>query len=451
MARGIIIAILAVAVAGTAYWGYQEREEKNAVLLQSENNYQRAFHDLTYQIDLLNDKIGTTLAMNSRSSLSPALTEVWRITSEAQNDVGFLPLGLLPFNKTEEFLSEIGNFSYQTAVRDLENEPLTEDEYAVLQNLYEQSGEIQSELRDVQTKVIENNLRFTDIEMALAAGEEVQDNSIIDGLEVVEQKVTGYSEASQFGPSYVTYKQKEQSFRNLTGKEISKDEALDIARRFVPTYSDEMEMSIKENKEGSDFKFYSIDIDDPKTDSQAHLDVTKVVGYPIIFMNNREIGKATLSLNEAAEKAKNFLEKQNYTSMDLFESSQYDSVGIFNFVHLENGIRVYSDSIKVKIALDDGDVIGYSAEDYLQTNKEREILEPAITVEEAKAKINSNVDIMENRLAIITNSLGEEVLCHEFIGVINNDTYRIYINAQTNAEELVEKLSDGEPATNITA
>ncbi len=451
MVRGIIIAVLAVAVAGTAYWGYQERAEKNAVLVQAENNYQRAFHDLTFQVDLLNDKIGTTLAMNSRSSLSPALTEVWRITSEAQNDVGFLPLGLLPFNKTEEFLSEIGNFSYQTAVRDLENEPLTEDEYAVLQNLYKQSGEIQTELRNVQKKVMENNLRFTDIEMALASGDEMQDNSIIDGLQVVEEKVTGYSEASQFGPTYVTYKQKEQSFRNIKGEEISKDKALEIAKRFVPTYSDEMKLSIAENKKGSDFKFYSIDIHDPKTDNQAHLDITKVVGYPIIFMNNREVGKAKISLNEAAEKAKEFLEKQNYTSMDLFESSQYDSVGIFNFVHLEKGVRVYSDSIKVKIALDNGAVIGYSAEEYLQTNKERKIEEPTVTVEEAKKKINPKVKIMENRLAIITNSSGEEVLCHEFLGVINNETYRIYINAKTNAEELVEKLSEEEPMTTATS
>jgi len=445
MVRGIIIAVLAVAVAGTAYWGYQERADKNAVLIQAENNYQRAFHDLTYQMDLLNDKIGTTLAMNSRNSLSPALTEVWRITSEAQNDVGFLPLGLLPFNKTEEFLSEIGNFSYQAAVRDLENKPLTDDEYKVLQNLYEQSGEIQNELRNVQNIVMKKHLRFTDIEMALSSGEEMQDNSIIDGLEVVEEKVTGYSEASQFGPTHVTYKQKEQNFRNIKGKEITKDEAINIAKRFVPTYSKEMKISVEENRKGSDFKFYSIDVNDPKTDSQAHLDVTKVVGYPIIFMNNREIGEAKLSLNQAAEKAKSFLEKQNYTSMDLFESSQYDSVGIFNFVHLEDGIRVYSDSIKVKIALDDGDVIGYSAEEYLQTNKERKIEEATVTVEEAKKKINPNVKIMENRLAIITNSMGQEVLCHEFLGVINNDTYRIYINAQTNDEELVEKLDEAEP------
>lgn len=67
MLRGILIGVLAAGIAGTAYWGYQEHREKNAILLNSENNYQRAFHDLTYQLDLLHDEIGTTLAMNSKN------------------------------------------------------------------------------------------------------------------------------------------------------------------------------------------------------------------------------------------------------------------------------------------------------------------------------------------------------------------------------------------------
>lgn len=139
MIRNIVIVLLVVVVAGTAFWGYQEHKEKNAVLINAENTYQRAFHDLSYQVDLLHDKVGSTLAMNSRYSLSPALTDVWRITSEAQSDVGQLPLTLLPFNKTEEFLSKIADFSYKTAVRDLEKEPLNDKEYSTLQSLYTQA------------------------------------------------------------------------------------------------------------------------------------------------------------------------------------------------------------------------------------------------------------------------------------------------------------------------
>ncbi|WP_042346336.1 germination protein YpeB [Bacillus massiliigorillae] len=443
MVRGILIAVLVVVCAGTAFWGYQEHKEKNAILVQAENNYQRAFHDLNYQMDLLNDKIGTTLAMNSRKSLSPALTDVWRITSEAQSDVGTLPLSLVPFNKTEEFLSQIGDFTYRTAVRDLEKEPLSDEEYKLLQRLYEQSGDIQQELRKVQHLVMKNNLRWMDVEMALASGKEASDNTIIDGFQTVEKKVSGYSEASQFGPTHVSNKQKDERFRNIKGKEISKEEAIEIARKFVP-FGKDAKVTIEESRKGSDFKFYSVTLSDPKSNTQLDLDLTKVVGYPIIFMNNRKVGEAKISLNEASEKAMEFLKKQNYTSMELFESTQYDSVGVFNFVYVENGIRVYSDSIKVKVALDNGGIIGYSAEEYLQTNKKRELLKPKIPLEQAKKKLSPKLKIMEDRLAIITNDLGKEVLCYEFMGTMNDDTYRIFINAMTNDEELVEKMDEHE-------
>src|SRR5690625_4617626 len=136
----VIITVLAIGLVGTSFWGYKEHEDKNAVLIQAENTYQRSFHELSYNMDLLHDKIGTALAMNSRDRLSPQLVEIWRLSSEALSNVGQLPLTLLPFNKTEELLSNIGDFTYRTAVRDLDNEPLSEKELKTLEQLYKQSA-----------------------------------------------------------------------------------------------------------------------------------------------------------------------------------------------------------------------------------------------------------------------------------------------------------------------
>src|SRR5699024_7330303 len=136
-----MISILTILLIGFGVWGYKEHQEKQALLIQAENNYQRAFHNLTYQMDVLNEKIGSSLAMNSQKSLSPTLADVWRITSEARGELGQLPLSIMPFNKTEEFLATIGNFTYRTAVRNLDNQPLSDDEYTFLNQLYEKSKE----------------------------------------------------------------------------------------------------------------------------------------------------------------------------------------------------------------------------------------------------------------------------------------------------------------------
>ncbi|MFJ7975274.1 germination protein YpeB [Peribacillus sp. NPDC096379] len=444
MIRNVVIGVLVLAVAGTGFWGYQEHKEKNAILINAENTYQRAFHDLSYQVDILQDKIGNTLAMNSRTSLSPALTDVWRITSEAQNDVGQLPLTLLPFNKTEEFLSDIGDFSYRTAVRDLEKEPLNDKEYTRLETLYGQAGEIQKELRKVQHLVIKNNLRWMDVEMALASGKENTDNTIIDGFETVEKTVSGYSESQTGDPTYTSNKQENKNYQNLKGEIISKKEAVQKAKKYAKM-KEPIEVRVEENGKGAKYEFYSISLLETGTNTEVDMDITKKGGYPVWYINNRDIQNSKLDLNKASQKAVQFLKENDFESLDLFESAQYDHVGLFNFVTLQDGIRIYPDSVKIKIALDDGSVLGFSADDFFQSHKKRDIPKAALSVEEAKTKINQKVTIMEERKALIVNDLDQEVLCYEFLGTINQDTYRIFINANSGREEKVEKLKNSEP------
>lgn len=443
MLRGILIGVLTIGIIGTGYWGYKEHQEKNAILIQAENNYQRAFHDLTYHIDLLHDKIGTTLAMNSRSSLSPTLADVWRITSEAQSDVGQLPLALLPFNKTEEFLSNIGDFSYRTAVRDLSKEPLSDEEYKTLQQLYKNAEDIQKELRTVQHLAMENNLRWMDVELALASGEKQADNTIIDGLKTVEKNVSAYSEA-EFGVTLTTTKRDGGKFQNLEGPEINEEKAKEVAKKFLGLKGN-IEMKVTENGEGSQNGFYSIEINDPKSKVNTYMDITKKGGIPIWVIRNREVAKSAISLNDAYNRALTFLKDNKFENLELFESAQYDNVGIFNFVSSIDGVRIYSDSIKMKVALDDGNILGFSARDFLMSGKIVPKSKPKISMDEAKGKINPNLQIMENRLAIITNDLNQDVLCYEFLGTIDNDTYRIFINAEDGMEEKVEKLKNAEP------
>jgi spore germination protein len=438
--RGILIAVLALGIAGTAYWGYQEHREKNAVLINAENNYQRAFHDLTYQMDLLHDRIGTTLAMNSRNSLSPSLTKVWRISSEAHHDVGQLPLTLLPFNKTEEFLANIGNFSYQTAVRDLNQNPLTKDEYSTLEKLYKQSGQIQNELRNVQKMVLKNNLRWMDVELALASGKEKTDNTIIDGFKTVEKTVSGY-DITEFGPTVMNMQKKDENFKRVEGKTITRDEAVNVAKRYI-NFDGNAQIKVTKNGKGSKYGFYSVSIRDEKTGEEASMDVTKKGGFPIWFINHRTVKKQNLSLHDASGRAAAFLKETGYKDIELFESSQYDNIGVFNFITVQNNVRIFSESLKVKVALDNGKIIGLSAQEYLKTHRPRSELKPVISITQARSKVNPNFKVMEDHLAVIVNDLNQEVLCYEFLGTLGNETYRIFVNASNGVEEQVEKLKD---------
>ncbi|CDQ39786.1 MULTISPECIES: germination protein YpeB [Virgibacillus] len=440
MIRWILIAVLSIGIAGTAFWGYQEHQEKNAVLIQAENTYQRAFHELTYHVDLLNDKIGSALAMNSEQRLSPQLVEIWRITSEALSDVSQLPLGLLPFNKTEEFLSEIGDFTYRTAVRNLESEPLSDEETKSLENLYKQSGDIKDELRQVQHVALDNNLRWMDVQLAMANEDEQLDNTIIDGLKTIEKTVEGFSEGN--GDSSISNTTvKEHEYKYLNGEKISEDEALAKAQKLFNVKNRD-KLNISTSGKGADVPLYSISYRNDK--KSAYMDLSQKGGHPITLLVDRPVGKKQISLNAGMEKAKKYLEQFNFENMTVFQSNQFDNIGAYSFLYSKDGVRYYSDAMEVKVALDNGDVLGLTANDYFMNHSEREAPEPEISEEEAKKMVNPNVEIQEQFLAVIDNDLGEEVLTYEFLGTLGNETYRIFINAKDGREERVEKLSGSE-------
>lgn len=439
MIRWLTIGVLSAALIGTAVWGYQEHEEKNKVLLQAENSYQRSFHELTYYMDLLHDEIGTVLAMNSHQKLSPKFVDIWRVTSEAHSNVSQLPLGLIPFYNTEQFLSEIGDFTYRTAIRNLDDEPLTDEEAKVLEGLYTQANEIKNELRHIQHQALENDIRWMDVQLALINNDQ-NENTIIDGLRTVESSVEGFSETNSKS-GLIGLADKPNHLVQLEGDKLSEEEAKTLSKDIFEI-SDNADVSITRSGAGADVPVYSITYN--QDEKYGYMDVTEKGGYPLSILVERPIADKKLSLNEGAEKANNFLEQFGFEDMKLYQSTEYDNNGLYSFLYNQDGIKVFADAVEIKVALDNGDLIGLSANKYYSNHHEREINEPELTEEEALDYVNPNVEIHEKGLAIIENELNEEVLAYEFLGTLGNDTYRIYINAMNGNEEKVEKLDGKE-------
>lgn len=440
MKRTIILSMLFVGLFAALSWGAYQKTQKDTLKTHMENEYQRSFHEISYQMDLLHDQIGSSLAMNAGRNLTPALTEVWRLTSLIHSDIGRLPLGMLPFNEMEGFLNQLGNFSYQTAVRDLESKPLSKEEYAKLETLYSQSADLQNELRDIQSRVLADNVEWMDLEGLLATGDEIKDNSVIDGFKKMDNTAKGYAVKTFVKTDQETAEQRRKQLTHLKGEDLTEDQAVKKIRDFAGL-PENVEVNISKSLDGSDYPFYSAEWQTPEGHN-ANMDLTQKGGYPLFYLLHREIGKEKLSLYDAGVKGAEFLKKHGFDDVVLENSRQNDGMAMLTYIRVIEPQQVYvnSDSIQVKIALDTGEVVGFLGVDYLQNGEEREIEEPALSESEAIKELHSNFKVEESRLAIIRNEMGDEVLCREFIGTLGDDTYRIFINGQSGKEEKVEKL-----------
>ena len=96
---------------------------------------------------------------------------------------------------------------------------------------------------------------------------------------------------------------------------------------------------------------------------------------------------------------------------------------------------MYPDLIKIKIALDNGEILGFESTGYLNNHTQREISKKIISKEDAKKGLNKNLEIQSEGLAIIPTEYKTEILCYEFKGKVGEKDFIVYINAETGAEE----------------
>ncbi|CAG7641439.1 germination protein YpeB [Paenibacillus allorhizosphaerae] len=440
----VMFPILLVALIGTGIWGYLEHQEKNSVLIKAENQYQRAFHDLSFHVDKLHTELGNTLAVNSTSqdAYKKGLINVWRITSQAQNEISQLPLTLLPFNKTDDFLANISNLTYRAAVRDLSKQPLDEKEMKTLNTLYEHSGEIASELRGVQSKVLQNNLRWMDVELALAKQSETHDNAIIDGFSTVDKKVGEYPEI-EWSPTVMSVYQN-RNMSMLSGQEEGTDQIKQKAAKFLGL-QDSSGLQVVENGAGTENQSYSVSM--PKTgtsDGNVYMDYSKKGGQLLWFSASRDVPSKQLDLRTARDVAAQFLDERDYKDMTAVSYDEYNNVANMTFATDKNGIINYLEKVAVKVALDNGEVIGMDAADYVYDKKERQMNAPKLSDEQARKTLSPNFKVESAEKALIRNDIDEEVQCYQYIGRVNGGIYRIYINADSGAQEKIDRIGSEE-------
>ena len=112
-----------------------------------------------------------------------------------------------------------------------------------------------------------------------------------------------------------------------------------------------------------------------------------------------------------------------------------EGIVTINYASTQNDIVMYPDLIKVKIALDNGEILGIETTGYLNNHTQRDLSKVKITKEEAKKSLNKELQIEREGLAIIPTEWQSEILCYEFKGKVEDREFLVYINAENGREE----------------
>lgn len=438
--RKVIIPILLVGLLITGYFTYNQYQVNKDLNRRVEAQYQRNFHELVWNVDTINSQLAQTLVSSSPEQIMLSLSNLWRETFSANANLGGIPVSMVELDKTDKLLNDIAEYSYFLLERNgLKEKELTDKEWKKLQEFYERSKVVQNQLHEVEAAVLDRNLSFVEVEtVTLRQGQDLADNAIVDGFRTIESKVKAFPDM-QFDDGV---RKIEPEPRPLQGKEISENEAVEIAKKFMNDHDGPIVKAEKAFSANGKIPVFGIRTFKKDSEIPTYVEVTKKGGNVIQMYMQRSIKEANIDYAQAQVKARKFLEEHGFSNMELIEVDSDTNMAILTFVPTQNDVLLYSDMVKTQVALDNGQVLSFDQTSYLSYHYQRSISQPKLPEQEVTDDMNPNFKVQRVRLALIPNEYeNKEILVYEVRGKIKDESFIIFVDANTGEDVRIVRLT----------
>ncbi len=416
-----IIVILAILI-------YKKQTEYRQA---SENSYNMAFYEVVDYVQNVEVFLAKSLITNSPESSAESLTNVWREANLAQAYLAQLPISSNELENTNKFLNQVSEYSYSLYRKNLNDEELSDEDLKNLKDLHEYSVELENTLNQLSADINGGRISWGELtdKGTIAFAQQVS-NISQDSFSNLEQNFHEYSGLIYDGAfsEHITRAEKV----GLTGENIDEQAAQDKAKELFDS-NNIKEVTSYGKSEGDITSFdFGITFNDNST---ATVSISEKGGHVIYMNKNRDVSAEILSQEEADKKAKEYLEQHGFKNMKETYYLKESGIVTINYAYVQDDVIMYPDLIKVKVALDDGEILGIETSGYLNSHTKRDIKEPKETVEEAKKSLNKDLTIESEELTIIPTEWKTEVLCWEFEGNVEGLDFIVYVNAETGEEE----------------
>ena len=423
----ICVLLIIVAVLGIILWKKQT-EYRQA----SENSYNMAFYELVDYLENVETYLAKSVVSSTPEHGAETLTNLWREANLAQSYLSRLPIESQELENTEKFLNQVSDYSYSLSRKNIYNEKLSDDDLKNLKELHTYSVELENTLNQLSEDLNSGRFEWGELtKKGTVAFAQQVDNISKESFSNMEENFHEYSGLIYDGAfsEHLTSNEK----KGLTGEDIEEDVAKQKIEEFIGknNIKEIQSLGYSENATIPVYDFSVIN----NNDETANISISKKGGHVVSMNANRDVKAETISQEEANSKGKEFLESNGFTSMKETYYLKQDGIVTINYAYYQEGVVIYPDLIKVKVALDNGEVLGIETSGYLNNHTIRDLKKVKITREQAKKDLNKDLEIISEGMAIIPTEWKTEILCYEFKGKVDEKEFLVYINAENGREE----------------
>ncbi|MDE7163268.1 MAG: germination protein YpeB [Clostridia bacterium] len=384
------------------------------------SGYTESLYELNSVIDNLDADLSRAKASSSASDRVRVLSDIAIESETAETILERFPLDMQMTEQMSSFINKMGDSAKQMLYTVANGGELTASQKKSLQYMYETNAKIKEEL---------NTLVSTCDGKDLMQAMRGKSSAIGDGFSVIQNNTFETPKGIQDGPFSDSVKKTNP--KALKGqKEITAQAAEKLAREYFKDYK-VSEAKCTGEATGEALTLYNVSLTTP--DGEMFVQLSKLGGKVVAFDSYKDCSDKNFSVDRCVAIAEDFLSSLKLDGLKAVWTSENGTTCNLNFAPVQNGVILYPDLIKVKVCEERGIVTGMEGLSYVLNHGERSLAKPSISEDQAKSGINGNMEIKSSRTALIPFD-GEEVLCYEFFGSLDNNEYYVYVDAATGEE-----------------
>lgn len=421
------IATTAIAIIIAVILGYNLFNQKKSYAITKENDNNMAFYQVVGYVQNVKTYLAKSMVSKSAEHGAEILTHVWREANLALSYLGMLPIESQELENTEKFLNQVSEYSYALSRKNIDGSGLTDEDINKIKELYNYSNDLSNTLNEMADELNNGTLKWSDL-INNTEGSDIAEVSTFDVIEENFHEYTGLIYDGAFS-EHITSSDK----KGLTGDEIDEENAKKKAEDFIG------KDKIKETKsngyvENGSIPVYRFEVitHDNKT---IGISISKKGGHVVFLNYNRDVNEEKITEQDAVQKGKEYLAEKGFKDMQETYYMKDNGFITVNYAYKQNDVVIYADLIKVKIALDNGEVIGLETTGYLNCHYDRNIPKNKISIEDARKHLSDKIQVTSEGLAMIPTEWKTEKFCYEFKGKIEDVDFIAYINAESGEEE----------------
>lgn len=462
-----VLAALVLAVWGT--WTYRLTQVNQQTAFQLEAERQRSFNNVSYHVEQIQTLLGKGLATGNVRQNMRYMSEVHHHSMSAVSNFTQLPLPAELSASTGKFLQQTGDFAQSVLRNEAAGREMDAQQRAELARLRQESANLSGRLNEVMIQYNQSGIRWAPpVQFSWA--------TLFQGAGLQGKPPTGSQAPASLAPGgwdqigaemgkmpVMIYDgpfsdHLHQRAPAMTGAAVTQEEAERRMRQFMPSATAYRTVGVQEVN--GTLPAYSFQLA-PETEGRradrtaaatptytAVAEVTRNGGYLLEILNARMIGAPVIDADRAQRIGLEYLTRIGYPNLVPTYSQVQDGAVTIAYAYKQGNVMVYSDQIKVKVALDNGEVLSVDARQYLMAHHRRTLEQPAVSEQQARGAVNGNLQIQRAQLALIPNQAGSgEILTWEFVGTLDGETWLVYINAATGQEEQILQKIETEGGT----